>query len=77
MALGLDLTDDEMARVMAMREKWSDDERIERAAGLCVAEMVRVFGLLSRRAERDVLRKKRIDQGRRHRGRRQHGRRQA
>ena len=77
MSLGLDLTDDEMARVMAMREKWSDDERIERAAGLCVAEMVRVFALLSDRAERDVLRKKRIDQGRRHRGsRRQHGSRQ-
>jgi len=76
MSLGLDLTDDEMARVMEMREKWSDDERIEWAACLCVAEMVRVFGLLAQRAERDVLRKKLIDQGRRHRGRRQHGSRQ-
>ena len=67
MALGLELTDDEMARVMEMREKWSDDERIERAAGLCVSEMVRVFRLLADRAERDVVRKKRIDQGRKNR----------
>ena len=65
--LGLELTDDEMARVMEMREKWSDDERIERAAGLCVAEMVRMFRLLADRAERDVQRKKRIDKGRKDR----------
>jgi len=68
MALGLELTDDEMARVMEMREKWSDDERINRAAGLCVNEMVRVFKLLADRADRDVARKKRIDQGRKYRG---------
>ena len=68
MALGLELTDDQMARVMEMREKWSDDERINRAAGLCVSEMVRVFALLADRAERDIVRKKRIDQGRKYRG---------
>lgn len=68
MALGLELTDDEMARVMEMREKWSDDERIERAAGLCVAEMVRMFRLLADRAERDVLRKHRSDERRKDRG---------
>lgn len=67
MALGLELTDDEMARVMEMREKWSDDERINRAAGMCVSEMVRVFRLLADRAERDIVRKKRIDQGRKNR----------
>ncbi len=65
--LGLELTDDEMARVMEMREKWSDDERIERAAGLCVAEMVRMFRLLADRAERDVQRQKRIDKKRKDR----------
>jgi hypothetical protein len=68
MSLGLELTDDEMARVMEMREKWSDDERIQRAAGLCVSEMVRVFQLLADRAERDVVRKRRIDAGRKYRG---------
>ena len=68
MSLGLELTDDEMARVMEMREKWSDDERINRAAGLCVSEMVRVFALLANRAERDIVRKKRIDAGRKYRG---------
>jgi hypothetical protein len=74
--LGLELTDDEMARVMEMREKWSDDERINRAAGLCVREMVRVFRLLAERSERDVVRKKRIDQGRKNRkGRNANGKR--
>lgn len=68
MSLGLELTDDEMARVMEMREKWSDDERISRAAGICVGEMVRMFRLLADRAERDVVRKRRIDQGRKYRG---------
>ena len=70
MALGLELTDDEMSRVMEMREKWSDDERISRAAGLCVGQMVRMFALLADRAdraERDVVRKRRIDAGRKHR----------
>jgi hypothetical protein len=66
--IGLELTDDEMARVMECRERWSDDETIERAAGICVSEMVRTFQLLAARAERDVVRKKRIDQGRKHRG---------
>lgn len=61
MALGLDLTDDEMARVMAMREKWSDDERIERAAGMCVTEMVKLFTQLSAKAERYEVRMKRFD----------------
>lgn len=56
--LGLDLSDEEMARAMEMREKWSDDERINRAAGLCVSEMVRSFRLLADRAERDILREK-------------------
>ena len=68
MALGLELTDDEMARVMEMREKWSDDERISRAAGICVGQMVRMFALLADRAERDVVRKRRIDAGRKYRG---------
>jgi hypothetical protein len=66
--IGLELTDDEMARVMECRERWSDDETIERAAGICVSEMVRTFQLLAARAERDVVRKKRIDQGRQYRG---------
>jgi len=66
--IGLELTDDEMARVMECREKWSDDETIERAAGICVSEMVRMFELLADRAERDIVRKKRIDQGRQYRG---------
>ncbi len=68
MAIGLELTDDEMRRVMECREKWSDDEAIERAAGICVSEMVRMFELLAARAERDIVRKKRIDQGRQYRG---------
>jgi CRP-like cAMP-binding protein len=68
MAIGLELTDDEMARVMECRERWSDDEIIERAAGICVSEMVRTFELLAARAERDIVRKKRIDQGRQYRG---------
>ena len=68
MAIGLELTDDEMARVMECRERWSDDEAIERAAGMCVSEMVRMFQLLADRAERDIVRKKRIDQGRQYRG---------
>ena len=68
MAIGLELTDDEMARVMECRERWSDDEAIERAAGICVSEMVRTFELLAARAERDIVRKKRIDQGRQYRG---------
>lgn len=68
MSLGLELTDDEMARVMEMREKWSDDERISRAAVICVGQMVRMFALLADRAERDVVRKRRIDQGRKCRG---------
>ena len=58
MSLGLELTDDEMARVMEMREKWSDDERISRAAGICVDQMVRMFRLLADRAERDVCSQK-------------------
>ena len=66
--IGLELTDDEMARVMECRERWSDDETIERAAGICVSEMVRTFELLAARAERDIVRKKRIDQGRKYRG---------
>ena len=66
--IGLELTDDEMARVMECRERWSDDETIERAAGICVSEMVRMFELLAERAERDIVRKKRIDQGRQYRG---------
>jgi hypothetical protein len=66
--IGLELTDDEMARVMECRERWSDDETIERAAGICVSEMVRMFELLAARAERDIVSKKRIDQGRQYRG---------
>lgn len=68
MAIGLELTDDEMARVMECRERWSDDEAIERAAGICVSEMVRTFEMLAARAGRDIVRKKRIDQGRQYRG---------
>ena len=56
MSLGLDLTDDEMRRVMECREKWSDDEEIERAAGICVTAMVEAFALLAERARRDDLR---------------------
>ena len=52
--LGLDLTDDEMRRVMECREKWSDDEEIERAAGICVTAMVEAFrSSAARRAEMD------------------------
>jgi hypothetical protein len=61
MSLGLDLTDDEMRRVMECREKWSDDEAIERAAGICVRAMVESFALLAERARRDELRKHRSD----------------
>ena len=61
MALGLDLTDDEMRRVMECREKWSDDEAIERAAGICVRAMVESFALLAERPRRDELRKHRSD----------------
>ena len=53
MSLGLDLTDDEMRRVMECREKWSDDEEIERAAGICVTAMVEAFRSAARRAEMD------------------------
>lgn len=67
MALGLELTDDEMARVMEMREKWSDDERINRAAGLCVSEMVQAFALLAETAERYIVRQKQVNQGRKNR----------
>ena len=67
MALGLELTDDEMARVMEMREKWSDDERINRAAGLCVSEMVKAFALLAETAERYIVRQKQVNQGRKNR----------
>ena len=64
MAIGLDLTDDEMRRVMECREKWSDDEAIERAAGICVRAMVESWALLSKRADRDELRKLRSNQRR-------------
>lgn len=65
--LGLELTDDEMARVMEMREKWSDDERINRAAGMCVSEMVQAFALLAETAERYIVRQKQVNQGRKNR----------
>ena len=66
--LGLDLTDDEMRRVMECRERWSDDEAIERAAGICVSAMVKSWALLAQRAMRDELRKHRSDQRRKDRG---------
>lgn len=68
MSLGLELTDDEMRRVMECREKWSDDEAIERAAGICVRAMVESWALLAQRAKRDELRKHRSDQRRKDRG---------
>ena len=68
MSLGLELTDDEMRRVMECREKWSDDEAIERAAGMCVRAMVESWALLAERAKRDELRKYRSDQRRKDRG---------
>ena len=61
MALGLELNDDEMRRVMECREKWSDDEAIERAAGICVRAMVESFALLAEQARRDEPRKHRSD----------------
>lgn len=40
MAIGLELTDDEMRRVMECRERWRDDQAIELAAGICIRAMV-------------------------------------
>lgn len=68
MSLGLELTDDEMRRVMECREKWSDDEAIERAAGICVRAMIESLALLAKKAKRDELRKQRSDQRRKYRG---------
>lgn len=58
MALGLELTDDEMARVMEMREKWSDEERIERAAGMTIRAMVELFEVHGRLCDRIKVRQR-------------------